>query len=409
DNANGSEDYPNLGIDFSQPEDWLPYERLELWARCQSNLPERTERHLCVELVDGTGRVHDIHFQVPVGEWRKISVDLAKIPREAIRGLRLFVYEMDERGADYTWWFDDLALINDDPRPLADNEALVRAVVVNPLSAPVAATVGLQLPEGWTMRPHDPQEVAASAGETAAAEFTIQWPQTAIGRGSPIRGLIETKHGPLSAEVLFQPLPRITAPRVGQAPRIDGRLDDPAWREAAWVSGFVRNTDAQPVSATTRAGLCWDGEHLFVAFVCEEPHMEHIVAKHKERDSQVWMDDCIEVYIDADADRQPGDYDHYVVNTLGVLRDERGGDGQWNSRARAAASVGRGEWYVELAIPWADYDGQPPRQPWAINLHRTRQPKPGLAEPEYQCWSCTHGPFDNPSAFGILSFAGGNQ
>lgn len=404
DNANGKEDYPHVQLRIAPPGDWLDYDRLELWARCEGEPGTPDKRHLCVEVVGPDWKVRDFHYYLPLGRWQKVEVDLDGIPRYGIQALRLFVYEMHSKGWRYTWWFDDLQLVARGPLPeLGPRERRLRALVHNPLSRGLAGRVSLAVPPGWHVRPADEVQVSAKPGQIAAPTFIVRWPATAEGKPHNLTATLSLPEGEIRAALQMQPLPALSAPHVPRGPRLDGRLDDACWQRAAWATGFVRNDTGAPASAETAAGVCWNERGLYIAFRCKEPDMAGLKATVTNRDGQAWLDDCVEVYIDADADRQPEDYDHYVVNVLGTLRDERNGNGRWNSRARAAAARGQGEWTAELVLSWEDYGGVP-QGPWAINLHRTRHPKRGLPQPEYQCWSCTRGPFDNPTAFGTLRF-----
>lgn len=52
----------------------------------------------------------------------------------------------------------------------------------------------------------------------------------------------------------------------GKAPRLDGRLDDPAWREAQWISDFLQKepVEGAPVGEKTEVAIAYDEEALYV-------------------------------------------------------------------------------------------------------------------------------------------------
>ena len=54
--------------------------------------------------------------------------------------------------------------------------------------------------------------------------------------------------------------------------------------------------DAMPAAATT-ATIRRDATSLIFDIVCFEPKMEKLAANAKTRDSQVWSDDCVELFI----------------------------------------------------------------------------------------------------------------
>lgn len=57
-------------------------------------------------------------------------------------------------------------------------------------------------------------------------------------------------------------------------PQIDGRLDDPAWRDDVWTAPFVDIEGARKPAPrySTRAAIRWDEDNLYVAAYLEEPH-----------------------------------------------------------------------------------------------------------------------------------------
>ena len=78
--------------------------------------------------------------------------------------------------------------------------------------------------------------------------------------------------------------------------RIDGRLDDPAWKNVKWTSDFF---DIQGVSLTrprfrTRVKMLWDDKYLYIAAELEEPNVHGTLTQH---DSVIFHDDDFEVFL----------------------------------------------------------------------------------------------------------------
>ena len=61
--------------------------------------------------------------------------------------------------------------------------------------------------------------------------------------------------------------------RTASPLKIDGRLDDEAWRAAAWTADFVDiEGDAKPRPAyRTRAKMTWDDEYFYIGAELDEP------------------------------------------------------------------------------------------------------------------------------------------
>src|SRR5437867_1688147 len=62
---------------------------------------------------------------------------------------------------------------------------------------------------------------------------------------------------------------------------IDGKLDDPAWKDAPWTDDFVDiEGDAKPKPRfRTRAKMLWDDQYLYIAAELEEPHVQGSLTK----------------------------------------------------------------------------------------------------------------------------------
>ena len=85
--------------------------------------------------------------------------------------------------------------------------------------------------------------------------------------------------------------------------KIDGKLDDPAWADAAWSEPFVDiEGDAQPRPRfRTRMKMLWDDECLYVAAELEEPHLWATLTEH---DAVIFEDHDFEMFLDPDGDNQ---------------------------------------------------------------------------------------------------------
>lgn len=180
---------------------------------------------------------------------------------------------------------------------------------------------------------------------------------------------------------------------AAQAPKIDGKLDDPAWQQAAWTEDFGDiQGEARPAPRfRTRAKMTWDDQYFYVAARLEEPHVWGTLTKH---DSVIFQDNDFEIFIDPDGDNQQ--YLELEINALNTEWDLRLGkayrDGgpalnEWEVPGLKTAVAVEGTlndptdqdtaWTVEWAIPWkvlAEFAGRacPPRSGdmWRVNFSR---------------------------------------
>jgi len=190
----------------------------------------------------------------------------------------------------------------------------------------------------------------------------------------------------------LSPVPITVVPALKTSPpRLDGKLDDAFWKEAADTGPFLSADGSVAPRAATYARLARTPQALWIAVDCAEPRMDRLTVRRTERDSAVWTDDCIEVFVQA-----PGrPYLHFVVNPRGTMFDERERDARWNGRWSAAAFRATNRWSVELRLPWSTLGATPAEvREWRVNVCRSRR-----ARFELSAWSATGGGFHEPDRF----------
>jgi hypothetical protein len=223
------------------------------------------------------------------------------------------------------------------------------------------------------MRPRIAVLVALFVGSVAASAV-------------PARKIPEPKVG-------FAP-PEYVCRRAGSPVRIDGRLDDPAWRDADWteVFGDIEGELKPEPRLRTRVQMLWDDRYLYIGAYLEEPH---VWATLTERDSIIFQDNDFEVFIDPDGDTH--DYYELEMNALNTVWDlllikpyRDGGPAvhSWDIQGLQTAVHVMGTlndpsdtdkaWTLEIALPFAVLKecipGKPERpsagDQWRINFSR---------------------------------------
>ncbi|HEY3291077.1 MAG TPA: carbohydrate-binding family 9-like protein [Anaerolineae bacterium] len=107
------------------------------------------------------------------------------------------------------------------------------------------------------------------------------------------------------------PITHYTAYRVDAPISINGKLDQPAWQAALISSRFVDLVSGKPTIHDTRVAILWDDQYLYVGFWIEEPL---VAAKLTQRDSLVWTENDVEVFIAAE-----NAYYEFEINALGTI------------------------------------------------------------------------------------------
>jgi len=181
--------------------------------------------------------------------------------------------------------------------------------------------------------------------------------------------------------------------RAPQPLSVDGKLDEPAWKEAAWTGSFVDiegSLKPRP-RFQTRAKMLWDDEYFYIGAELEEPE---IWATLTARDSIIFQDNDFEVFIDPSGSTHL--YYELEMNAFGTVWDlllikpyRDGGPAvhAWDIRGLKsgvfpAGTVNRpGDkdkgWSIEIALPWDILkECAPEKKPpsdgdqWRVNFSR---------------------------------------
>ena len=196
---------------------------------------------------------------------------------------------------------------------------------------------------------------------------------------------------------------RTSGVRVAQGPEIEGSLSDPLWEKAPPLSLYPAPGMGGKLKTTVR--LLFGDSRLYAAIECEEPD-PRLLAKARERDSNVWEEDSVELFI---LPHPEVGYKHIAINPLGTIFDQAvapGGKGDrgWNADVKVAVSAQAGRnWKVALSISYKDlgaYAGHD--QTWRFNATRTRKARGDEPLQEYTWSELPRAEFQLPDAFGVI-------
>lgn len=212
-------------------------------------------------------------------------------------------------------------------------------------------------------------------GVLAVLAFALLWLPLTLRAGSPPDGPASRQTGDVAQAV-----------RVARAPRMDGTLEDPIWRQARPISGFRQRepNQGQPATDKTEVRILYTRSRIYFGVHCyEDPR--RIVATHLVRDSNQDFDDY-----DQGSSQEPDDYfqilidptnDHrdgylFQVNPLGTKLDgtivdegrlQTGWNGIWYAEARIASDG----WTANIAIPFSTLNFMKSKDVvWGLNFER---------------------------------------
>ena len=190
--------------------------------------------------------------------------------------------------------------------------------------------------------------------------------------------------------------------------KIDGKLDDPAWKAAKWTSDFVDIQGAgMPVPRfRTRMKMLWDDKYLYIAAELQEPNVTATLRAH---DSVIYQDNDFEVFIKPIP--QSKSYYEFELNAFNTGWDlflskpysEKGRpDSSWDITGLKTAVAVQGTindpkdvdqgWTLEIAYPLDAFSSREyvPRPQdgtmWRINFSRVEW-TPGNPEADNWVWS----------------------
>ncbi|MHB8993687.1 MAG: glycoside hydrolase domain-containing protein [Armatimonadota bacterium] len=167
----------------------------------------------------------------------------------------------------------------------------------------------------------------------------------------------------------------LAVPRAA-APTMDGKLDDPAWQNAAsFVSLLDSVNPAKSLSyPDNRPLLCHDGESLYVGFETLFPTGARLVPGQKRAavEPEVWPDESFEFHIDV-----AGKLYRFAGNATGGYCESLDSGSEYSGRWEYVSALefridNRHHWQGEIRIPFATIGVTDPlAQDLKINFCRT--------------------------------------
>lgn len=215
-----------------------------------------------------------------------------------------------------------------------------------------------------------------------AALLTAFGPVAATAQLDPSEGLIDGSPAPVLPESITRDdLGRATvrAIRLDQPLVLDGRLDDPVYRDFEPFGGFVQVVPVagDPSSERTDVWVAFDDENIYVTCRCwDGASPDAWVINELRRDTPgLRNNEHFGVMFDTFYDRRNGMI--FYANALGAradyaVIDEGSPNSDWNPVWNVAGGEFDGGWVVEMAIPFKSLRyTSGADQMWGIQLRRS--------------------------------------
>jgi anti-anti-sigma factor len=211
--------------------------------------------------------------------------------------------------------------------------------------------------------------------------------------------------------------------RAKTPPVIDGKLDDPAWADAAVIDRFPAYWQKQASGTGTKARLLWDDENLYFSATMTDTELRSFGTK---RNDTLWLGDVFELFFKP-SDDKPAYYE-FQVNPKSVILElafpKRGTDFKILAAkppmGMQAVAIADGtvdqpgdkdkSWTVEGKIPWtvfAPTGGRPKAgDVWRFALCRYDYGPAGTKEVLMSSAPLTQPSFHRYEDYGRLTFEG---
>ena len=172
---------------------------------------------------------------------------------------------------------------------------------------------------------------------------------------------------------------RIKTTRVTKSPKIDGVLDDEAWKGAEIAKDFVvlrpDNGQKAPESHKTEVKVIYDNDAIYISANMSDPDPSKIPMEFTNRDN-FGQSDFFLVTINPNDDGQNAF--EFVVMSTGSQAESKISQGNedfsWNAVWESDVKVNGTGWSVEMKIPYrALRFANVPVQSWGFNFHRRIQ------------------------------------
>ncbi len=169
--------------------------------------------------------------------------------------------------------------------------------------------------------------------------------------------------------------PAVRAGRAEDGIRLDGVLDEPAWREAGLIADLTQQEPrpGEPTPFRTEVRVLVDDRNLYVGVVGHDPDPASMAVHTMMRDGNLSGDQAVALVLDTFGDRRRGYY--FEVNVAGARRDglisgpeevSYDWDGIWDARTHRTPDG----WSAEIRIPAQTLRFTPGAEAWGFNVQR---------------------------------------
>ena len=169
----------------------------------------------------------------------------------------------------------------------------------------------------------------------------------------------------------------VSALRITDKITIDGKLEEPAWKQALPAKDFLqqRPRNGEPAVEKTEVWFLYDDDNLYVGAICFDADLAHSVVHELREDFQFGQSDLFSVHFDTLHDRRSAF--SFGTSPEGAKRDQQlSNDGEltnidWDGVWDVKVSKNNEGWIAEFVIPFKTLRfSNEPVQVWGVNITR---------------------------------------
>jgi len=183
------------------------------------------------------------------------------------------------------------------------------------------------------------------------------------------------------ASCFAQSSPHATAlVRPGASITLDGRLDEPIWREAQPITLTQQSPKpGAPTPYETSVRIIVTADSIYFGFECKDPHPKSLAIHTMQRDQTMGVgggtltDDTLSIVLDTYGDRRTGYF--FQINaagarTDGLISDPQSASLDWDGIWDARTARTPDGWSAEIVIPSRTLSFTRGLASWGLNLER---------------------------------------
>jgi hypothetical protein len=165
--------------------------------------------------------------------------------------------------------------------------------------------------------------------------------------------------------------------RVESSIRIDGLLDEPAWRDAPVATHFIQNDprEGEPATFDTEVRVLYDDQALYLGVLAKDDNPAGIIVNELRKDFNTANGDGFRVIIDTFLDGRNGYV--FAINPAGAKWDAqmanegRENNASWDGIWEVRTHIDEAGWHAEIRIPFRTLKfGDSDPQTWGLNFER---------------------------------------